>query len=305
MTDAPARIGTFERYLTLWVALCIACGIALGRAMPSVFQALGSASIADVNLPVALLVWLMIVPMLLKIDPAALREVGQHWRGIATTVGINWLVKPFSMALLGYLFIGDLFRPLLPAAQVPSYLAGLILLYVEFTNPGMVAPGVIGGICVLLSILGFSLLPINYVGVLLILLALGLFVAEVKVQGFGVLGFGGIAAMVVGMLILVESPDPAMRIGLATALAVAVPFAVIFIILLVALLKSLKQQAATGTEGMVGLVGTADSEIHRQGRVRVRGEYWAARSEHPIAPGKTVRVVGVDGLTLRVEEVGE
>lgn len=184
-------------------------------------------------------------------------------------------------------------------------LAGLILLYVEFTNPGMVAPGVIGGICVLLSILGFSLLPINYVGVLLILLALGLFVAEVKVQGFGVLGFGGIAAMVVGMLILVESPDPAMRIGLATALAVAVPFAVIFIILLVALLKSLKQQAATGTEGMVGLVGTADSEIHRQGRVRVRGEYWAARSERPIAPGKTVRVVGVDGLTLRVEEVGE
>lgn len=128
MTDAPARIGTFERYLTLWVALCIACGIALGRAMPSVFQALGSASIADVNLPVALLVWLMIVPMLLKIDPAALREVGQHWRGIATTVGINWLVKPFSMALLGYLFIGDLFRPLLPAAQIPSYLAGLILL---------------------------------------------------------------------------------------------------------------------------------------------------------------------------------
>ncbi len=184
-------------------------------------------------------------------------------------------------------------------------LAGLILLYVEFTNPGRIAPGVIGGICVLLSILGFSLLPINYVGVLLILLALGLFVAEVKVQGFGVLGFGGIAAMVVGMLILVESPDPAMRIGLATALAVAVPFAVIFIILLVALLKSLKQKAATGTEGMVGLVGVADSEIHRQGRVRVRGEYWAARSERPIAPGKTVRVVGIDDLTLQVEEVGE
>jgi membrane-bound serine protease (ClpP class) len=184
-------------------------------------------------------------------------------------------------------------------------LSGLILLYVEFSNPGMIAPGVIGGICVLLSILGFSLLPINYVGVILILLALGLFVAEVKVQGFGVLGFGGIVAMVVGMLILIQSPDPAMRIGLTTALSVALPFAVIFIILLIALLKSLKQKAATGTEGMLGLVGVADSEIHRQGRIRVRGEYWVACSDTPIAPGKTVRVVGVDNLTLRVEEVRE
>jgi membrane-bound serine protease (ClpP class) len=184
-------------------------------------------------------------------------------------------------------------------------LSGLILLYVEFSNPGMIAPGVIGGICVLLSILGFSLLPINYVGVILILLALGLFVAEVKVQGFGVLGFGGIVAMVVGMLILIQSPDPAMRIGLTTALSVALPFAVIFIILLIALLKSLKQKAATGTEGMLGLVGVADSEIHRQGRIRVRGEYWVACSDNPIAPGKTVRVVGVDNLRLRVEEVRE
>src|SRR6516162_10967739 len=121
-------LGIFERFLTLWVALCIIAGIALGQMAPSVFHALGDATIAQVNLPVAVLVWLMIVPMLLKIDLAALREVGQHWRGIATTVGINWLIKPFSMALLGWIFIAHLFRPFLPGEQVNSYIAGLILL---------------------------------------------------------------------------------------------------------------------------------------------------------------------------------
>ncbi len=93
-------MNVFERYLTLWVALCIVAGIVLGQAMPGVFHVLGNATVAQVNLPVAILVWLMIVPMLLKIDPAPSREVGQHWRGIAATVGVNWLVKPFSMALL-------------------------------------------------------------------------------------------------------------------------------------------------------------------------------------------------------------
>ena len=115
---APAKapsMGRFERYLTLWVALCIVAGIGLGHIIPGLFHRLGSASVAQVNLPVAILIWLMIVPMLLKIDLAALGKVGQHWRGIAVTVGVNWLVKPFSMALLGWLFIGHLFRPLLPA----------------------------------------------------------------------------------------------------------------------------------------------------------------------------------------------
>jgi ACR3 family arsenite transporter len=121
-------MGLFERYLTLWVALCIVVGITLGQLAPGVFHAIGDATIAQVNLPVAILVWLMIVPMLLKIDPRALGEVGQHWRGIATTVGVNWLVKPFSMALLGWLFIGHLFRPLLPEGQIDGYIAGLILL---------------------------------------------------------------------------------------------------------------------------------------------------------------------------------
>jgi len=123
-----SALGMFERFLTLWVALCIIAGIALGQLVPGAFEAIGDATVAQVNLPVAALVWLMIVPMLLKIDPAALGEVGQHWRGIATTVGINWLIKPFSMALLGWVFIAHLFRPWLPADQIASYIAGLILL---------------------------------------------------------------------------------------------------------------------------------------------------------------------------------
>ena len=121
-------MSSFERYLTLWVALCIAVGIALGHSFPAAFQAIGSAKIAKVNLPVAVLIWLMIIPMLVKIDFAALKEVTEHWRGIGVTLFINWAIKPFSMALLGWLFIGWLFRPYLPADQIDSYIAGLILL---------------------------------------------------------------------------------------------------------------------------------------------------------------------------------
>jgi ACR3 family arsenite efflux pump ArsB len=129
MTKAKApAMGTFERYLTLWVALCIVAGVALGQMLPGLFRALGAATVAEVNLPVAVLAWLMIVPMLLKIDLAALGQVRSHWRGIAVTVGVNWLIKPFSMALLGWLFVGYLFRPLLPAGQIDAYVAGLILL---------------------------------------------------------------------------------------------------------------------------------------------------------------------------------
>ncbi|MGD9804141.1 MAG: ACR3 family arsenite efflux transporter [Hyphomicrobiaceae bacterium] len=121
-------MSVFERYLTLWVALCIVAGITLGWLMPGAFQAIGAVEIANVNLPVALLIWLMIIPMLVKIDFAALSKVKEHWRGIGVTLFINWAVKPFSMALLGWLFVGWLFRPYLPADQLNSYIAGLILL---------------------------------------------------------------------------------------------------------------------------------------------------------------------------------
>ncbi len=118
----------FERYLTLWVALCIVAGVALGHLFPGFFQLVGGLELAKVNLPVAALIWLMIVPMLVKIDFAAISEVRRHWRGIGVTLFINWAVKPFTMAALGWVFIAWLFRPLLPADQIDSYIAGLILL---------------------------------------------------------------------------------------------------------------------------------------------------------------------------------
>ena len=118
----------FERYLTLWVALCMAAGIALGAMSPAAFSQLAAAEVANVNLPVAVLIWLMIIPMLLKIDFAAMGEVRRHWRGIGVTVFINWAIKPFSMALLGWIFIRHVFADYLPAAQLDSYVAGLILL---------------------------------------------------------------------------------------------------------------------------------------------------------------------------------
>src|SRR5512134_138069 len=121
-------MSTFERYLTLWVGLCIVVGVALGHVLPGMFQAIGSAEVAQVNLPVAVLIWLMIIPMLAKIDFAALGQVKEHWRGIGVTLLVNWAVKPFSMALLGWVFVGWLFRPYLPAEQITSYIAGLILL---------------------------------------------------------------------------------------------------------------------------------------------------------------------------------
>jgi ACR3 family arsenite transporter len=128
MSDATPRMGLFERWLTVWVLLCIVAGTLLGHLFPDAFAALGGAEIAKVNLPVAALIWLMIIPMLLKVDFGAMRQVGQHWRGIGVTLFINWAVKPFSMALLGWVFLRHVFAGALPAAQVDAYMAGLILL---------------------------------------------------------------------------------------------------------------------------------------------------------------------------------
>lgn len=125
---APAGLNVFERYLTFWVFLCIVLGVALGQLLPGLFHAIGQLEVARVNLPVGLLIWVMIIPMLLKVDFAAMGEVGRHWRGIGVTLFINWAVKPFSMALLGWLFIRHVFAAWLPADQLDSYIAGLILL---------------------------------------------------------------------------------------------------------------------------------------------------------------------------------
>jgi ACR3 family arsenite transporter len=123
-----AAMSMFERYLTVWVALCIVAGIAIGQLLPGPVQAIGTMEVARVNLPVGLLIWVMIIPMLLRIDFAALGQVRQHVRGIGVTLFINWLIKPFSMALLAWIFIRQLFAPWLPADQIDSYIAGLILL---------------------------------------------------------------------------------------------------------------------------------------------------------------------------------
>ena len=126
--SAKPAIGFFERTLTVWVALCIVAGIVLGRAFPNLFHAIARLEVAQVNLPVGLLIWVMIIPMLVKIDFGALAQVKRHWRGIGVTLAVNWLVKPFSMALLAWLFIRHLFAGMLPADQLDSYTAGLILL---------------------------------------------------------------------------------------------------------------------------------------------------------------------------------
>lgn len=179
---------------------------------------------------------------------------------------------------------------------------GLLGLYLEFTNPGLILPGVIGGICFLLSLLGFSLLPVNLIGVLLIVLALGLFVAEATVQGFGLLGMGGVIAMILGLLFLVDAPYPELRINWGMALAVTLPFAAIFILLIRLAVKSFWLRVTTGQDGLAGLVGTARSDInHDGGRVFVNGELWQAFSRVRISKGSRVRVVRAEDLLLEVE----
>lgn len=125
---AGTPMSVFERYLTLWVGLCIVAGVVVGQWLPDVFQTIARMEVARVNLPVGLLIWVMIIPMLVKVDFSALHEVRQHVRGIGVTLFVNWLVKPFTMAFLGWLFIRQLFAPMLPADQIDSYVAGLILL---------------------------------------------------------------------------------------------------------------------------------------------------------------------------------
>ena len=125
---AGAPMSVFERWLTLWVALCIVAGVLLGQVFPAPFHGLARMEVAQVNLPVGLLIWVMIIPMLMKIDFGALHQVKSHWRGIGVTLFVNWAVKPFSMALLAWLFIRHFFAPYLPAEQLDSYVGGLILL---------------------------------------------------------------------------------------------------------------------------------------------------------------------------------
>lgn len=179
---------------------------------------------------------------------------------------------------------------------------GLLGLYLEFTNPGLMAPGIMGGICFILALLGFSLLPINFIGVLLILLAVGLFIAELMVSGFGVFGVGGIVAMTFGLLVLIDAPNPEVRIHWSAALAVAGSFAMIMVFLLRLTIRSIREKVILGTGSLEGSIGQARTQVNQEaGKVFVNGEWWQAVCESPIEAGAQVRVVGARNLVLTVE----
>jgi membrane-bound serine protease (ClpP class) len=182
---------------------------------------------------------------------------------------------------------------------------GLIGLYIEFTHPGGVIPGILGGISLLLAFLAFQVLPINYVGLLLILLSIGFLVAEIKVQGFGVLGIGGIVSFVLGSIMLIQSPIPEMRPAMPIIMTFAVCFGCILLFLTWKVFQAMKRRKETGVEGLVGETGVARTDIDsRQGKVFVHGEWWNAVSDAPIASGSTVEVEGVKNLLLKVKKSG-
>jgi len=178
---------------------------------------------------------------------------------------------------------------------------GLLGLYFEFSHPGAVLPGVLGGISLLLAVFAFQILPINYVGLGLILLALILFVLEIKVQSFGMLAVGGIIAMIIGSLMLIKSPVAALRPSLSFVLPVVIAFAGIVLFLLTLVFRAHRRRPATGREGMVGEIGTARTDLSPAGKVFVQGELWDAEADAPVRAGEKVKVVAVlDGLKIRV-----
>ncbi len=182
-------------------------------------------------------------------------------------------------------------------------LVGLMGLYIEFTHPGLIVPGVAGGVCVFLALVAMNILPINILGVVMILAALVLFVIEAKVTSYGLLAALGIASMVMGALILIDSPIPELRVRLSTALGVTLPFAAISVFLMRLVIISHRKKSVTGSEGMVDEIGVALTDIGAEGRIRVHGEIWQAHSEAPIAAGEKVRVLAVDGMNVRVSRV--
>jgi membrane-bound serine protease (ClpP class) len=182
---------------------------------------------------------------------------------------------------------------------------GLACLYLEFTHPGMVAPGVVGAISLVLALYAFNFLPINYAGVLLIITALALFALEAKLTSHGVLAAGGVVAMVLGAMILIKSPWPEARIHFSTALSVALPLGIITVFLLSLVVAAQRRKALTGEAGMIGLLGVADTDLDPWGNVLVHGEIWKARAAGRIPRGARIRVREIEGLTLVVEPAPE
>jgi len=194
-------------------------------------------------------------------------------------------------------------RVLDPNLALILALAGLLGLYVEITHPGLIAPGIIGAMSLILALFAFNMLPVNWAGAALILLAIVLFVLEATITSHGLLAIGGILAMIAGGLMLVEGPIPQLRVHLSTALGLAVPVAVITVVLVRLVYLSHRRKSMVGEEGMVGEIGIAKTDVHQDGKVLVHGEYWNARSDKPIPAGARVRVVKVNGLTVEVEQI--
>lgn len=180
---------------------------------------------------------------------------------------------------------------------------GALGIYVEFSSPGLIAPGVIGAILALLGLSALSVLPINWLGAGLLILALALFVLEAKFTSHGILGIGGAVAMVLGAVILVNGPIPEMRIRWSTAIGLALPFSAITLLLLSLVVSARRHKVETGVEGMIGVTGSAITELSPEGKVMVRGEYWDAVALRPVTAGARVRITAVDKLKLTVEPV--
>jgi membrane-bound serine protease (ClpP class) len=184
-------------------------------------------------------------------------------------------------------------------------IVGALCIYIEFTSPGMIAPGVVGAICVLLALSALSVLPINWMGAGLIAVAFALFALEAKFASHGVLAVGGAAAMILGAVTLIDSPFPELRVHWPTAIALALPFTAITVFLLSIALRARQLKVATGAEGMIGEEGAAVTELAPEGKVFVHGEYWDAVSLRPAAAGARVKVTAIDKLKLTVEPVPE
>lgn len=204
-----------------------------------------------------------------------------------------------------YVYQLSLRQKLLKAVSDPNIalivlLLGALGLYVEFSTPGLIVPGVAGAILLLLGLTAMALLPLNWLGVSLIILALALFVLEAKFTSFGILGAGGAAAMILGALFLVEGP-PEFRISLATAAGIALPFGIISVFLTTLVIRAHGEKAQTGASGLVGETGVARTALNPEGKILVHAEYWDAVSSVAVTEGTRVRVLSVEGMRLKVE----
>ncbi|HEX4998051.1 MAG TPA: nodulation protein NfeD [Terriglobia bacterium] len=233
-----------------------------------------------------------------KYDGAAVRRIDQ--RSVKLDLE-GATIEPFEMSSRQQL----LSRVLNPNIALILAVIGLVGLYVEITHPGLILPGVAGAIAIILALFAFNLLPVNWAGAALILVAIALFVMEATITSHGILALGGIVAMIAGGLMLVEGPIPQLRISLATILGVTFPLAAITVFLVRLVALSHARKSVTGGEGMIGEIGVARTDVHAQGTVFVHGELWKARSTSPIESGATVRVVRTHGLEVEVEKQSE